>query len=168
MAVDKFARGCPGRRSHEQMDAFSPRRDIEADGAKWTEKLTPEYLANAATDFHIFPNTTVVPVLDGALWHRMRPNGDDPSSAIWDILSLERYPSGKEPAVQTEYFATPDEFNGRKPFLEDDVSNMAAVPKCMVSRRFRGGRTNPVQELTVSNFHRVLYERSVMRVAHRH
>jgi phenylpropionate dioxygenase-like ring-hydroxylating dioxygenase large terminal subunit len=134
------------------------REELEKDGAKWATKLTPEFLATAATFLHIFPNTTVVPVLDGALWHRMRPYGPSPDAAIWDIWCLERYPPGKEPRAKTEYFASPEAFKGQNPFLEEDFSNMVAVQKGMLSRGFRGARTNPLQELTVSNFHRVLYE----------
>jgi hypothetical protein len=134
------------------------REALEADGAKWSGKLTPEALAKSATFVHMFPNTTVVPVLDGALWHRMRPHGPDPASAIWDIWCLERFAPGKEPRPGTEFFPTPEAFRGRNPFLEEDFSNMAAVQKGMRSRGFHGARTNPVQELTVSNFHRYLYE----------
>ena len=134
------------------------REGLEADGAKWPENLTPEFLATAATDLHIFPNTTLVPVPDGALWHRMRPNGDNPASCLWDIWSLQRYPPGKEPDVKTEFFPTAADFEGRNPFLEQDFANMELVQKGMWSRGFRGGRTNPVQEITVSNFHKVLYD----------
>jgi phenylpropionate dioxygenase-like ring-hydroxylating dioxygenase large terminal subunit len=134
------------------------REELEADGAIWPQKLTDDVLATAATDYHIFPNTTFVPVLDGALWHRMRPNGDDPDSCIWDIWSLERFPPGKEPEVTNEFFPSREAFKGQNRFLEEDFANMQQVQKGMKSRSFRGGRTNPVQELTVSNFHRVLYE----------
>jgi hypothetical protein len=88
----------------------------------------------------------------------MRPNGDDPNSCIWDIWSLERYPPGREPDVRHEFFASREAFKGQNRFLEEDFSNMQLVQKGMQSRSFRGGRTNPVQELTVSNFHKVLYE----------
>jgi phenylpropionate dioxygenase-like ring-hydroxylating dioxygenase large terminal subunit len=134
------------------------REEMEKTGARWPEGLTPNRLAEAPTDFHIFPNTTVVPLADGALWHRMRPNGDDPGSAIWDIWSLERFAPGGEPELKREFFPSPQAFRGRNPFLEEDFSNMEAVQKGMWSRSFQGARTNPVQESTVSNFHRVLYD----------
>jgi phenylpropionate dioxygenase-like ring-hydroxylating dioxygenase large terminal subunit len=134
------------------------REEMEAEGAKWADKLTPEFLATVPTFHHVFPNTSMVPVLDGALWHRMRPNGPNPESAIWDIWCLERFPPGKEPGAKTEYFPNPEAFKGRNPFLEEDFSNMIAVQKGMLSRGYHGGRTNPLQELTVSNFHKYLYD----------
>jgi hypothetical protein len=41
--------------------------------------------------------------------------------------------------------------------LEEDFSNMELVQKGMKSQGFRGGRTNPKEELSVSNFHKNLY-----------
>jgi hypothetical protein len=88
----------------------------------------------------------------------MRPNGDDPASCIWDIWALERFPPGGEPPLKREVFNSPDEFKGRHAFLEEDFGNMMQVQKGMLSRGFKGARTNPVQEISVSNFHKVLYE----------
>jgi phenylpropionate dioxygenase-like ring-hydroxylating dioxygenase large terminal subunit len=139
-----------------QYGAFM-REEMAKDGLEWQAGLTPEYLATAATDYHIFPNTTVVPGADSTLWHRMRPNGNDPASAIWDIWSIERFPEGKAPPLKYESFANPAEFKGQNPFLEEDFSNMEATHKGMWSRGFVGGRTNPVQEVSVSNFHKTLY-----------
>ena len=44
------------------------------------------------------------------------------------------------------------------PFLEQDFENLKMVQRGMRSRGFAGARTSPVQEVTVSNFHRVLHE----------
>jgi hypothetical protein len=44
------------------------------------------------------------------------------------------------------------------PFLEQDFDNLKMVQRGMHSRGFDGARTNPVQEVTVSNFHRVLHQ----------
>ena len=49
-------------------------------------------------------------------------------------------------------------YYGRNAFLEEDFGNMEATQKGMLSRGFHGARTNPVQEVTVSNFHKHLYE----------
>jgi hypothetical protein len=93
----------------------------------------------------------------------MRPNGEDPDSCLWDIWSLERFGPGKapgeagRPAVKRELFEHARAFKGRKPFPEEDVSNMIATRQGMLSRGFSGARTNPVLEVTVSNFHEQLY-----------
>ena len=42
--------------------------------------------------------------------------------------------------------------------LTQDFQNMADIQQGMKSRGFKGSRTNPKQELAVSNFHRALHE----------
>lgn len=141
------------------------REELRKEGIEFPKGLTPEMLSSGLTDVHIFPNTTLVPGVDSTLWLRMRPNGDRPDSCIWDIWSLERFGPGKAPGepngppkVQRKFYPTPESYKGTTPFLEEDFQNMEATQKGMLSRGFRGGRTNPVQELTVSHFHRQLYE----------
>jgi phenylpropionate dioxygenase-like ring-hydroxylating dioxygenase large terminal subunit len=130
---------------------------VEAKGGHWPKGMTREFLINTPTTWHIFPNSTYVPEVDGILWHRMRPNGNDPDSCIWDIWSLERK-SPKEPVAQREVFPTQEAFKGRNSFIEEDLSNMRAVQLGMSSRGFEGARTNPVQEVTISHFHDTLYK----------
>jgi phenylpropionate dioxygenase-like ring-hydroxylating dioxygenase large terminal subunit len=130
---------------------------IEQKGAEWPQGLTREFLSDTPADWHIFPNCTAVPAIDGILWHRMRPNGDDHTTAIWDIWSLVRPAPGDE-AAQRELFPSVEQFKGQNEFLEEDFSNMGAVQKGMQSRGFGGARTNPVQEVTVSHFHETLYQ----------
>jgi hypothetical protein len=54
-------------------------------------------------------------------------------------------------------FREPQKADLRNDMLEEDFSNMEAVHKGMWSRGFHGGRTNPVQERSVMNFHKTLY-----------
>ena len=139
------------------------KEELAREGIEWPLGLTAEVMGKCLTDVHIFPNTTLVPGPDSTLWHRMRPNGSDPDSCLWDIWSLERFGPGKAPGeggrppVKCQFFADPNEFKGENPFLEEDFGNMIAVQKGMLSRGFAGARTNPVQERTVSNFHEQLY-----------
>ena len=125
-------------------------------GARWPERLTPEDLWGTA--WQIFPNSSVLPAVDGALWYRMRPDGDDANACTFDIWVLGRYAPGKEPRVEQEFFPTPADFKGKSPFLEQDFENLVAVQKGMRSRAWKGARPNPVQEVTVSNLHRVLHQ----------
>ena len=135
------------------------REEFEKAGTDWPSGLTPEVLGRTASDWHIFPNCITVPTPDGILWHRMRPNGDDPASSIWDVWTLCRVPAGEEPSKPEEVvFKNLADYKGRNPFLEEDISNMEAVQKGMKSRGFSGMRTNPVQERVVSNFHKHIYE----------
>jgi hypothetical protein len=134
------------------------REVTEATGMQWPADLTPQQMVDAGTDWHIFPNSIVLPTIDGALWYRARPDGDNPNSCFYDIWSLGRYAPGTEPRVERQYFDNPAAFKGQNFFLEQDLTNMRMVQKGMRSRGFTAARTNPVQETSISNFHRGLRE----------
>jgi hypothetical protein len=125
-------------------------------GAGWPSRLTPADLWS--TDWQIFPNSSLLPSVDGALWYRMRPDGDTADACIFDIWVLSRYAPGQAPKVEQEIFDTPDAFKGRSPFLEQDFKNLIGVQKGMRSRAWRGARPNPIQEVSVTNLHRVLHQ----------
>ncbi len=129
----------------------------EAEGAL-VPALTPEQLMAAGSDWHLFPNQIMLPSPVGILGYRSRPNGHDPHSCIWDVYSLSRYAVGKEPKVELEWNEdlTDTAFWGK--ILIQDYENMGDVQRGMKSRGFRGSRTNPKQEVAVSNFHRALHE----------
>jgi hypothetical protein len=129
---------------------------MERRGIVWPEGLTLEAWAAAGLDWHIFPNSIVLPTFDGALWYRMRPNGDDHDSSIVDIWSLGRFAPGAEPEVQQEIFDGFEAFRGQCEFLEEDFSNIEAVNRGVKSRGFRGVTLNPVQEAGIAHFHDVL------------
>jgi hypothetical protein len=118
--------------------------------------LTPEQAAAAGTSWQILPNTIMFPVVDGVLWYRMRPDARDADKCIFDIWCLRRYAPGGEPEVDTQVFDGFEAARGVNPFLEEDFANMLAVNAGMKSRGWRGARTNPEEELTVSHFHRQL------------
>lgn len=133
-----------------------------AEGAGWPN-LTMENFLRSGTDWHVFPNLIWLQAPDGVLAYRARPNGDDPHSCIYDIWSLVRYAPGTEPALKREFYPLSPE--GKPPgeeivgkILTQDFANMSEVQKGMRSNGFRGSRTNPKQEIPVSNFHRVLHE----------
>jgi hypothetical protein len=144
----------------EVMAAFKKfhREEMEKTGARWPANLTDEDVNKAGGTWHMFPNVIVLAAYDGAMWYRLRPNGDDPDTSIFDIWWLSRYAPGKEPPVKHEFFANAKEFAGQNPFLEQDFGNVAMVQQGMKSRGFSGGRTNPLQEVAVSHLHEVLYD----------
>ena len=97
------------------------------------------------------------------LAYRSRPDGYDPDSCIYDIWSLVRYAPGSEPPLKREFYYGKDDWktNVVENFgliLSQDFQNMGEVQQGMKSRGFRGARTNPLQESTISNFHRALRE----------
>ncbi|OBH11793.1 (2Fe-2S)-binding protein [Mycobacterium sp. E342] len=127
-------------------------------GAGWPDGLTFENIVRAGMDWHIFPNLIVLPYMDGALWYRARPNGDDPDSCVFDVWSLARYRPGGEPPLERQFFRDWREHDDWGGILPQDFQNLGEVQRGMKSRGFVGARTNPVQEKPISNFHRVLHE----------
>jgi phenylpropionate dioxygenase-like ring-hydroxylating dioxygenase large terminal subunit len=132
------------------------REEMEKRGIAWPEGLTMETWAAAGLDWHIFPNSIVLPTFDGALWYRMRPNGADHDSSIVDIWALGRFAPGREPPVQQQVFNGFEAFRGQCEFLEEDFSNIEGVNRGVKSRGFRGVVLNPVQEAGVAHFHDLL------------
>lgn len=156
-AADRLVEEKPGDETLAEVQARYRklhREEMEKHGAKWPDKLTDEEIARAGINWHIFPNTIVLPTIDGAQWYRSRPNGDDPESCIYDVWWLERYGPGEEPPVKHEFYGDIESFRGKNPFLEQDFDNLIACQKGMHSRGFRGMLDNPVQEAAVRSFHR--------------
>ncbi|MCX7863732.1 MAG: aromatic ring-hydroxylating dioxygenase subunit alpha, partial [Novosphingobium sp.] len=131
------------------------KEEMARSGIAYPEGITAKHMAS--TEWHIFPNTSILPSPEGAFWYRARPNGDNPDSCIFDVLSLGRFAPGKEPEWTHEVYEDLADFKGQNPILEQDFSNMLAVHKGMRSRGFKGARPNPVQESNVYNIHRVLH-----------
>jgi len=132
-----------------------------ASGAGWPA-LSMEQMGKAGADWHVFPNLVFLQYPDGTLAYRARPDGDNPDSCIYDIWSLVRYAPGAEPPLKREYYYGPEDWktNVVENFgliLSQDFQNMNEVQRGMKSRGFRGARTNPLQETSISNFHTTLY-----------
>lgn len=126
-------------------------------GVAWPKNLTLEAVQRTGVDWHIFPNSIVLPTPDSALWYRLRPNGDDPNSCVFDIWSIGRFAPGEEPKVTHGVTIGFEAFKGKNPFLEEDFENMEAVHKGMKSKGWAGARANPIQERQIVNFHRALH-----------
>jgi len=120
--------------------------------------LTPEEIARAGTDWHLFPNMVFLPAPDGMLAYRARPDRNDPERCIFDVYSLVLYAPGAEPPLERQSFADWRDHDEWGLILEQDFQNMTEVQRGMRSRGFKGSRANPVQEKSVSNFHRALRE----------
>jgi len=131
--------------------------DLAARGIE-SPVLTPEQLADVGSDWHVFPNHIMISSPNACLAYRARPNGDDPDSAIWDVMSLLRYPEGQEPDVEREWCNDLADEEAWPKVLRQDFENMVGVQQGMKSRAFKGARTNPKQEVPISHFHRTLRE----------
>lgn len=129
-----------------------------ATGAGWPA-ITPEQMAKAGLDWHIFPNMVTLPYLDGCIVYRSRPDGDNPDSCIYDVWGLERYADGAQPALVRHQFMGKEDWRGVGPvsiILEQDFLNMEQVQMGMKLHGFPGNRTSPIQEVAISNMHRAL------------
>ena len=125
--------------------------------------ITGEQVYKAGTDWHVFPNMIFLMSPNGMLFYRARPDGDDPDSCFYDICSIARYAPGAEPPLKREFYWGRDDWKTDTVerfglILAQDFANMTEVQKGMKSRAFKGARTNPLQESSISNFHRVLRE----------
>jgi nitrite reductase/ring-hydroxylating ferredoxin subunit len=131
------------------------RAAAEAEGCGYPPNLSYEHLAKAGTGWNIFPNCMTLPWFDGAIWYRARPHPDDPARCIFDIWSLKRYAPGQEPPLErrSSSDAAGESFGM---IVDQDVSNMRALQKGLASRGVDYLNPSPVQEVVVSNFHRVI------------
>lgn len=133
------------------------RRAAEDEGAGFPN-LTPEEIARAGADWHVFPNMVFLPAPDGMLAYRARPDRSDHEKCLFDVYALGRFAPGAEPAAEPQFFADWRAHDGWGLILTQDFENMADVQRGMRSRGFKRSRANPVQETSVSNFHRALRE----------
>ncbi len=128
-----------------------------AEGAGYPN-LGHEDMARVGADWHVFPNMILLPAPDGVLAYRARPDRSDPEKCLFDIFSLVRYAPGAEPKLVREHYDDWRDHDGWGLILTQDFENMSDVQRGMRSSGFKGSRTNPVQERSVSNFHRALRE----------
>jgi phenylpropionate dioxygenase-like ring-hydroxylating dioxygenase large terminal subunit len=120
---------------------------------------TPEQFFNAGFDWTLFPNVVTVLSATSALWFRARPSLDNnPDRCIFDMWSLERMPAGAAPPIVRQHYTDWRKFDRMPVFLIDDFKNIPMVHRGMKTQGFAGPQTNPVQELAISNLHRVLHE----------
>lgn len=120
--------------------------------------ITPEQRAELGEDWNIFPTMSVVMSFDGTLIFRALPNAEDPSKATIEMISLLHYGKGKEPKVEREYVDNWREQHEEHipPLLLQDLRNMEDVQKGMKSVGLKALRPNPVQEVQISHFHKVI------------
>ncbi len=131
----------------------SARRDDAARGVIWPT-IDPQHVGSSGTAWQIFPNFQIGHALNNALCYSARPFGYDPNKCIFEAVTYELYPKGKEP--QTEWLYTPVDDEAWLSVLPQDFSNMAAVQQGMKSAGFRGTMPNPYRERSVANLHRNL------------
>jgi len=161
-AAEAAIRGLPSGTSMEDAMAacFVAMKQAADDDDAYFPVLPAEQVATVGHDWNIFPNLSVVWGTDGTLIFRGRPDPDDPYNpdrAILDMVSLLHWGRGKAPAVEIEVL---DDWRRQKALipklLQQDLGNVEEVQRGMHSVGLRGLRPNPVQEVQISHFHKVI------------
>jgi phenylpropionate dioxygenase-like ring-hydroxylating dioxygenase large terminal subunit len=130
----------------------SAKRDDAARGVTWPE-ISPEHLARCGNSCHLFPNIAMAYGFTFALCYRARPYGHDPNRCVFEGFVIERFPEGQEPHTEWVHADPKTDADKWPPVLLQDFDNMTHVQRGMRSQGFRGNLPNPLQEVTVSNFH---------------
>ena len=123
-------------------------------GVIWPQ-MSPEHYAACGLDWHIFPNSAILPGITYSLCYRARPNAYDPNSCIFEVYILERFPAGQEPKTEWVFEPDPTEEKWRL-ILSQDFQNIGEIQKGMKSRGYQGAIPSPQQELPIIHFHRTL------------
>jgi phenylpropionate dioxygenase-like ring-hydroxylating dioxygenase large terminal subunit len=128
------------------------REAAEAEGIAWPKLSAEEYVAGQG-NWHVFPNMVGLFEPGCALGYRVRPNGKDPDSCIFEVWTLELYPEGGEPGAQREFYEDWRDHDGWGLLLPQDFGNLPEITAGLHSRGFRGLRLNPKQESAIYNAH---------------
>lgn len=123
-------------------------------GIEWPV-VDGNHLAQSGIDWHVFPNSIILHGMTHILGYRVRPDGDNPDSCIFEGYALERFPEGEEPRPANVYEPEVSEAKWQLVLMQD-FHNMPEVQKGMKSRGLAGLVPSPVQEESVTNFHRNL------------
>lgn len=133
-------------------------RQIDAArGVQWPD-ITPQQYQRGGIDWHLFPNTVLLPMATNCLCYRARPDGDDPDSCIFEVAQIERLPEGEVRAVDNPRNDDLQDYDFWGSILLQDFQQMEDTHRGIKSSGYRGPRLNPRQEAALDNFHRVYHE----------
>jgi hypothetical protein len=128
--------------------------EAEADGIAWPN-LTDDQRNGGQGNWSVFPNMIALVEPGNVLGYRVRPNGSDPDSCVFEAWTLELYPEGEEPRVERQFFEDWRDHDDWGRLLPQDFQNFPKMTKGMHSKGFTGLRLNPKQEGAVLNSHRI-------------
>lgn len=128
-----------------------------ARGAPWPA-ITPEQYQRAGIDWHIFPNTVLLPMANNCLCYRARPDGDNPNSCIFEVAHIELLPESDIRKVENIRNDDIFDYDFWGEILLQDFQQMEATHRGMKSSGYKGPRLNPKQEASIENFHRVYHD----------
>jgi phenylpropionate dioxygenase-like ring-hydroxylating dioxygenase large terminal subunit len=128
--------------------------EAEAAGIVWPH-MTPEQRYAGQGNWSVFPNMVALVEPGNVLGYRVRPNGLDPDSCLFECWTLDLYPEGEEPKTERQFFEDWREHDGWGLLLPQDFRNFPDMTAGMHSKGFAGLRLNPKQEGAIYNSHRI-------------
>jgi phenylpropionate dioxygenase-like ring-hydroxylating dioxygenase large terminal subunit len=117
----------------------------------------PAALARWGGMFFMFPNYFVLPQYGNALVYRVRPNGDDPESCLFELWSLTIPTRDEEiprPVAGGPY--APDDTDHWPRIPLQDFSNIGRQQRGIHSRSMEGLRLSQTYEAGITQMHREL------------
>lgn len=123
-------------------------------GVVWPD-VSVEHIRDTGFSWHAFPNSLIQPGLECGLGVRVRPNGYDPDSCIFEVFALERYPEGGAPKTENVYEPELTEEKWGLLFVQD-FENLPDVQRGMKACGPQALVPNPLMEKAIINFHRNL------------
>jgi phenylpropionate dioxygenase-like ring-hydroxylating dioxygenase large terminal subunit len=117
----------------------------------------PAALARWGGMFFMFPNYFVLPQYGNALVYRVRPNGDDPGSCVFELWSITIPAASDEvPRPTLEGPFAPDDTDHWPRIPLQDFSNIGRQQRGVRSRSVEGLRLSRTYEAGIANMHREL------------
>jgi len=120
-------------------------------------KLIPEILGMWGGEIFVFPNLMILPQAGNAMIYRVRPNGSDPDSCIFEILSTRTLPAAVKPPRPTLEHVT-DVQDPEQILLipRQDLGNIPRMQKGMHAHGLEHTWLAADQEKIILNMHQEL------------
>jgi phenylpropionate dioxygenase-like ring-hydroxylating dioxygenase large terminal subunit len=110
-------------------------------------------------EWHIFPNLVLVLVPGEMIGLRFRPDGLNPDSSIFEMLSMQFPHAEPKPFAPVEIPYTRDAEAARRafgPILHQDFANLEKVQRGLHSSRLTHTRISGYQEQLIAHFHETI------------
>jgi nitrite reductase/ring-hydroxylating ferredoxin subunit len=112
----------------------------KAGGVDYSHISDDDLLANI--DYCIYPNMIGPGTAGNQIIYRVRPNGMDPDTCIFDVMALHRFPNGEEaPKVEREWYPNWRDHDWY-PAVGQHFATMGRVQAGLHQRSFTGMRAN--------------------------
>jgi phenylpropionate dioxygenase-like ring-hydroxylating dioxygenase large terminal subunit len=118
---------------------------------------TPEALGMWGGELFIFPNMMILPQGGNAMMYRVRPNGNDPDSCVFEILSTKSYPAAV-PVPRATVVRVTDLGDPEQVLLipRQDLGNIPRIQKGLHSKAMHNTWLASHDEKIILNMHQEL------------